>query len=459
MWWVVAAVAGAVAAAAITRWAWAFVAGEPILYGEGAVAHAASLARAQLEYAKFDDPHGPLFVAANYPPLYFHVAGIAGPFIAGRTASVLAALFVAVAIARTAQLRGSLLAGVALGLCWLACVPVAVWGPVVKPDLLAVALAVAAVLAARDRRRSALAGALIALAVWTKPTEALPAIALAFFLAQERAALLRYGGGAFVASVTVVGLTWGNPAAMFTHVVTWNALPWHADRALLLVVLGLIVIATPLVLYASTRPRGAVWGYALAALGIVVLGGREGATLNYLLDLAAATMLGLATVADRLAARALPPLALAAQVGLAAILLDPFGFGVPGAISTGSWAPPGRLAVVHEIHGDVLAEDSGLLVADGREPRVDDLFLWSRLLSLLGPSAFPEGPRVLSAVRDGEFDAVVSEVDLARLSSAPTYERERWHPQLADAVLARYRLARQVGGLFVYERATTRAPA
>src|SRR5205807_1164034 len=81
--------AEAIAAAAVMRWIWAITLDGPVLYGEGAVAHAALLARQGAEYvagARYGDV-SPIFTAANYPPLYFHIAGLGDPFIAGRIAS------------------------------------------------------------------------------------------------------------------------------------------------------------------------------------------------------------------------------------------------------------------------------------------------------------------------------------------------------------------------------------
>jgi hypothetical protein len=144
------------------------------------------------------------------------------------------------------------------------------------------------------------------------------------------------------------------------------------------------------------------------------------------------------------------PLVMAGQIVFALALVDPFGWGAGRVINTGVWVPTDRLEVVRAIPGDLLVEDSGLLIADRRTPRVDDLFLWSRLMER-GP--FPEGERLIAALRAAEFDGVVSEVDLASIATAPTYERERWHPRLVDAVLAAYRLARKDRGMYVYERA------
>src|SRR5207302_10961975 len=88
-WCVLVVVSGAIAAAAIERWIWASTLDGPVLYGEGAVAHAALLARQGAEYvagARYGDV-APIFTAANYPPLYFRIAGLGDPFITGRIAS------------------------------------------------------------------------------------------------------------------------------------------------------------------------------------------------------------------------------------------------------------------------------------------------------------------------------------------------------------------------------------
>jgi hypothetical protein len=41
-------------------------------------------------------------------------------------------------------------------------------------------------------------------------------------------------------------------------------------------------------------------------------------------------------------------------------------------------------------------------------------------------------------VRTGQFDAIVSEVDLRQIDAGPGYARQRWHPDLVAAVLERY---------------------
>src|SRR5207245_9561068 len=100
-WLALAAVAALIAPAGVPRWLWAVSLDGPVLYGEGAVAHAAILARERLEYAAGASYGGtpPIFTAANYPPLFFHLAGLGDPFVTGRLLSIGATLAVGLAVA------------------------------------------------------------------------------------------------------------------------------------------------------------------------------------------------------------------------------------------------------------------------------------------------------------------------------------------------------------------------
>jgi hypothetical protein len=456
-------VAVALAALGVAHWLWAVGLRGPVLYGEGAVANAAILARDRLEYvagARWDHAT-PLFTAANYPPLYFHLAGIGDdPFVTGRLVSIAATLFVAAAIAWRARPAGALVAG-ALSLAWLGSVPVLQWGAAVKPDLVALAFTVGAVLALdRARPRHALAGVLVGLAAMAKPTALLPALAMFVFVARgdPRAALRAFASG-LVTAIAVAVLTYGPNILVRIHVLDWNALPWHPDLAASLVLLALMLLAVPLATIAVTRPsRTIVPAYAVGALGIALLGGREGATINYFLDLSAAIALALAGRAPLLASSARFPLAAIAQAAVAVLLLNPFGVIPDRTVTIGAWGDPLRIDVVARLPGMVLVEDSGLLVATGRQPIVDDVFLWSRnrAREVEGRMSFLEGQRLLEAVRQGRFDSVVSEVDLSTLDAVGGFERLRWHPDLVAAVLDRYALRATSGlsdtPLFVYTR-------
>jgi len=230
------------------------------------------------------------------------------------------------------------------------------------------------------------------------------------------------------------------------------------------VLFALLVLAVPIATIVLTRPsRTVVTAYAVGAFAILLLGGREGATINYFLDLSAALALALAGRAPLLAERAAYPVAAIAQAAVAVLIFNPFG-AVPGLpVSTGAWGDPDRIAAVARIDGTLLVEDSGLLVANGREPLVDDIFLWSRLREreVRGQTQFIEGDRLLKAARDGVFDAIVSEVDLEQVAGIGGFRAQRWHPDLVTAIRERYVLRDRVlpsstgqarGPLYVYAR-------
>ena len=446
-WAAYACAAGVVSAFALLAWARALALAGPVLYGEGAVAHAALLARTLDTYR---DPVGAAFTAANYPPLYVTLASVGDPFVTGRVLSIVATLAVAGLVAWRAR-EAPPLVRAALAAGWLALVPVAIWGPAVKPDLLALALTVAAVIML-ERRRAGLAAALLVLAIAAKPTAILPALVLlGWIVARDRALLRPFAVfGAIALAVAGIACIPFGYDGLWRHVVGYNALPWTAEQAALLAFVAVAVEVALLGGGLATRGfAGPIGAYAVAAVGVVVLGGREGATINYVLDLGAAASLALASRGRDLARTPLYPVAAIVNLVIAVALFDPLGI-VPGrTASTGSWGDGSRITAAKEaLAGDetILAEDSGLLIATGHRVAVDDLFLWSRLVAngTIDPSP------VLGGVEAARFTAIVSEVELSRLGDAAAYERSRWDPALVRAVDERYRLAARVGGLFVY---------
>lgn len=451
-WAAYGAAAGLMAVVAFLAWGRAVLLAGPVLYGEGAVAHAAILTRTLETYI---GSGGPTFTAANYPPLYFVGAAIGDPFVTGRVLSIAATLTIAGLIAwrarQSASGRGRLVP-VVLALGWLALAPVAIWGPALKPDLVALALTVAAVLSL-ERRRAGLSAALLVLAIVAKPTAVIVAIALLVWLARRDRALLRRSliVAAIALVVAAVALVPFGYEGLWRHVVAWNALSWSAEQAALLVFLGAVMMAALVGGAVVARAiRGPIAAYVVAAVAIALLGGREGATINYLLDLAAASSLALASVAPVIARAPHYPAVALANLVIAVALIDPLGI-VPGrTATTGAWGDPSRLtsaAVALAADESVLAEDSGLLVATGHRVVIDDLFLWSRLVARGTIDPVP----VLDDVRSARFTAIVSEVDLGRLNEAAAYERARWDPSLVQAIDLRYRLASRLpGGLFVY---------
>ena len=436
---------------ALAQWLSALASRIPVMYGEGAVANAARLARDGIAYL---DPDPSRFVAANYPPLYFHLASIVDPFITGRAASIAATLAVAAMLFVSARSAGRL-AAAALTAGWLALAPVMIWGPALKPDLVALALtALAVVLLDRRRELAPIAGFALIFAALAKPTALLPAGALVAWLAwSDRATLVRCGFGAAVAVVAAaVTVYLDSVPDVWRHVVSWNALSWSVDQAVSVAIVGVFVIGISTGVAAlSGGLGGARTAYLVGALAIVVLGGRDGATINYLLDLTAATTLSIAAIGPRLRPSALIPLALLAQLVIGTIVLDPLRV-VPGRVpTTGAWSDQlrgGTIVLAFQADGRYLVEDSGLLVRNGIPPVVDDLFLWSRLVERGLIDADP----VLNQVREGRIDLVIAQTDLELLDAAPGFERQRWAGVLVESVLDRYRLTNHIGDLWIYAR-------
>src|SRR5206468_8299984 len=124
-------------------------------------------------------------------------------------------------------------------------------GAAIKPDLFAIALTVGGV-AVLDRRRGAraafVAGALLELALWSKPTAALPAVAvLAWALLRERERVVPLLGGLIAAAGVMLAYAVAlGPLDVWRHVVSWNVLPWSAEQTVLVVVLGVATLGVVL---------------------------------------------------------------------------------------------------------------------------------------------------------------------------------------------------------------------
>jgi hypothetical protein len=440
-WLFLGAVALITAGHTLIDWVTVVASGVSTGYGEGAVAHAGQIV------ARGGDPYAAeaagTFVSANYPPLAYVIEALGaslGPFTALRIANIVALCAVAALVAWRA--RAMPVVAVSLGASFLALFPVAAWGSGARVDPIAVAFtAFAVVTASADPRRAALAGLFAALAIAAKPTAAVPlAVVVAYLLWRERQVALRFGAALVVASlaVLVIVLTRFDAAGLWKHLVVYNSFPYDLLNPVLLVVLGLVLIGS-FVVFAGLVADGRMRAYLVGALSVVALGGHEGATINYLLDLSAAACLALAPmVATR---GGLAPALFAAQL-IATLLLSTIGpFAPPAQATLAARADAARTLPA----GPIYAEDSGPLIAAGIEPIVDDSYVWARLVALRA-RVDDVTPRVLS----GAFVAVVADVPLDKLADAAHFEQQRWPADLIAAVLVRYRLDRHEGTLWIY---------
>jgi GNAT superfamily N-acetyltransferase len=285
-------------------------------------------------------------------------------------------------------------------------------------------------------------GALGALALFAKPTALLPVAAVLAYLAwRDRPAAAR--ATVALAAVIAVGgalvLARSGPAGVYEHLVVHNAFPYDPRNPVLLAALAALLVGGLAVL-AARHGDGMGRAYLAGAAGVVLLGGHEGATFNYLLDLVAASCLVLSRAP--IGSLALAPAVLTGHLvaTLALTLAGPLG-----APSLSQHAA--RVAVVAGLPSDgtYYAEDSGPLIAAGLRPAVDDTYVWARLVAL-GVRADDVTPRVEARA----FRAIVSDGPLDQLGSAPEFRRQRWPPALVEAVLRNYRLDASVPGAYRY---------
>lgn len=438
-WLVLLVAAGLVAIPSLWEWSAAPGYAGPLEYGEGSVAHAAQLiARGADPYAA--QPPG-TFVAAIYPPVSYLIAAAGdrfGPFVGLRVASLAATVALAVLVGVAARRR--IAPGLALGMAYVAILPVRAWAGAHRPDDVAVLFTAGAVLTAGSSwRRAVGAGILGALAIFTKQTAIVPvAVVLIYLLLWDRTAGRRLAV-ALAVSVgvlsVVTALAFG-PRDVFDHVIGSNATEFSIADALAFATFGMLALGA-FVLVAARVGSGRMRAYLLGAVVVVLLAGRAGASVNFELDLGAAAVLAIAT-APKLGGIGIP-LALTAQ------LLFVSAFMAFGPIGGGSAAvAPQSPALAFTAGAHHLAEESGTLIAAGIEPDVDELFVWSHLVAL---GRLPD--EITPRVRRGEFATITSTAPLDQLDAWPI-QRQRWLPALVDAVLERYRLDRSGPGYYQY---------
>ncbi|HKW78038.1 MAG TPA: hypothetical protein VJQ09_03000 [Candidatus Limnocylindria bacterium] len=428
-----------VAAWNLIQWLALVASGLPIGYGEGAVVHAGQI------LARGGDPYAiepTRFVSANYPPLGYVAVALGlplGPFTGLRVTNVVAVCGLAALTAWLA--RGSPARAFGLGASLLALYPVGAWTPGDRVDLLAVALAGAAIVALTRRGSVPLFGVLGALALAAKPTAALPlAAVLAYLLLRDRARGTRAAVALAVAGLAaiVIALSRFDPRGLYEHLVVYNAFPYDVRNPALLAVVGALLLGGFVVL-ALRQADPAMRAYVVGAAAVILLGGHEGATINYLLDLAAASCLALATSARGWPLWGAP--VLAGQLA-ATLLLTTIGPFAPASLD----ALAMRATIARDLPlGAYYAEDSGLLVAAGIEPIVDDSFVWARLVAL-GVRSDDVTPRVASR----SFAAILSDVPLEDIGRLSELERLRWPAELAREVVTHYELDRSVRGAYRY---------
>ncbi len=222
----------------------------PLDYGEGPLlAQVSRLAGGEPIWHLYADPAQEPFLIVNYPPLYVLLsAGMSSltgvPLTAGRLVALFGALASMAALAALIGRRGAWLA-----LLWLAIPVVREWMPLMRVDLVGVALGLWAVWVAGHQRlppiwRGALAGVLAVGCLLTKPSLIAGPLAAGVYLlagwiwlhshpeSHARHALQSFLiTGALVGGGIVAGLVWATAGRFLLHVVAANANRWELALA------------------------------------------------------------------------------------------------------------------------------------------------------------------------------------------------------------------------------------
>ncbi|MFC1465300.1 MAG: hypothetical protein ACFLMY_10675 [Candidatus Brachytrichaceae bacterium NZ_4S206] len=441
----------------------------PLDYGEAPlVDQAMRLARGQNIYRA--DISTPPFTISNYPPLY--VATMA-PFVAlfgpsfffGRLISIVCAWICALCLGLIVwQVTRDRAAALLSGLSFLAFPFVVRWSSFARIDLLALAfsLAALAVLACwpLDNRRMVAGALLLVAAIYTRQSYALaaPLAAFVWVLLQEdvrrafglAAIVAGVSGGLFLALNALTG------GGFYFNVVTANVNAWSADNLswhlhqltdTAPIFLGLAVFS--MALGAQRNPLWAMNApYLIGAFLSFLTVGKVGSNVNYALELCAALSMAAGGVMAWARGRRVvwPGLVAVALVGVQVVHM--------GRIS---WEAEWPQLKARRDAAESLQRLESIVAAAG-DPVLADEYMG--MLTLQGRPLYIQPFEVTQLALEGEWDQkpVLRGIESKQYSlilihyfpGADVY-KERWTPQMLDAINRSYRLVGMYADTGVYQ--------
>jgi len=395
----------------------------------------------------------------TYPPPYTALVAVLAKvfgldFQIGRAVSFVSLLWVLVSlyrIARTRCDRWPALAAPALFSCF---VEACFFAGLLRPDFLSLAL----VLCAIDvlLRKASLAGAVVSalitlLGLFVKPQAFASVFAMTVYLAiRDRKRLWAFVavGAAGGASIVALGEILTGRRFIDHHV--WYAVAGHSWEQLGIVLFygalpwtGFFAVAFYQSLRESRSAFVATWFFASLAWSLVI-GASTGAAPNYLLELYVATSLALANFLATPRERHPMAILLALQI-FACAALNPW-IGLERYFSIRKlWS--GSAPMVADLRAapePILVEELGVAGYTGHRLFVNP-YVVTQLTKLHRWDQTP----LLALLRKGAFSRIV-------LREAPAdrptrLQRERFTPQMLEAIAARYRIRWSDGSWFVYE--------
>ena len=396
----------------------------------------------------------------TYPPPYAalvaSLARMSGPgFGIGRAVSFASLLWILVSLYRIARIRCGVRPALAAPAVFLFFVEACYFAGLLRPDVLSLALVLCAidVLLRKATVSGAVAAALLTvLGLFVKPQAFAAVFAMTVHLAlTDRKRLWAFVavGAATAASIVVAGEILTNhrfvdhhfwyvvsPGHTFTQlgiVLFYGALPWTVFFAV--------------AFYQSLREWrsdfGAIYFFASLAWGLVS-SGSKGAGPNYLFELYVATSLAIARFLVMPRERRLAATLLAVQISASAFL-NPW-IGLERYFSLRRlWAA--RTTLVRDLRAapePILVEELGLAGYTGHR-----LFVNPYVVTQLAIMKRWDQTPLVALIGKGRFSRIV-------LREAPAdrpsrLQRERFTPQMLEAIVAHYRIAWSDGNWFVYE--------
>ena len=423
------------------------------------------------------DISSPPYTISNYPPMYVSLVAIGvklfGPadaFFFGRTISVLsswaASIFLMLIV--YAQTRDRI-ASLGAGLVLLAFPFVVYWSPLLRIDMLALALSLGGLclLVWKPPTNRQLIGVAVLLvaAIYTRQSYGLaaPLAAFVWLLARDwrqalRLAFLVGGLGLFLFLVLNV-ITHGG---FFFNIVTANVnefrrdiLEWNLDRVRQAALIPLLIAGASLFLIPRWNPLWTlVTPYLIGAAISAATIGKVGSNVNYLLELCAALSLALGAVIAWSRAHlsfhslraAVLFLAAAAVLHLAHVTIQDYTWDIRDHLAAKTELYELE-QLVAETEGPILADEYMSMITLQGRPLVIQPFEVTQL-ALAGK--WDQTP-LIESINNKEFAAII-------MFDEP-WSKERWTPEVISAITSSYVLVDTVAKNLIYKASRVAATA
>ena len=464
-------------------------------YGEGIVLNnALNIAHGREVYNNYH--HYP-FVVATYPPVYPALCAVGArlfgiSFTFGRVLTLLATLAAMVLVWLILRRAGVSRAAAGFGTVLFAASPeVCRWAAVMRVDMVAIALGLAGLYCVmRGGRWLIPAVALLVLAVYTRQSQVAPLAAGVLYLwwaKERRAAVLVAASCAALIIASFLALQVASDGWFYRHVIVANRNLWDW-RQLVEVWLGSRVWRFPFLIApvgailallepgrgedtpssgAGRRPERLLVLYFACAMLVSLTAGKVGSYLNYLIEPLAASGLLSGVAYDSLARRlgsprwrpawvaawvlmVVPPAWVLAQPGRPPC--RPFGFRRADMVV--AWKE--GIPLVRRTRGDVLSENTGLLLVAGHRIMLDP----HKMTSMAEDGTWDQRPLVRDIERR-RFPLIIITWDppTAVPDRWGTYGRYRWTREMAEAIMRNYGLVRYMPTFCVAAPADAQRPS